>query len=332
MRRRSGFTLTELLAVIGIIGLLLALTIPAVMYARESARRAQCQNNLAQVGRALHNHHATYGRFPEAVPPKDGSATQSGPLNPPQVALLPYIEQGNLFGKIDPRYGGGHQVEPPFSETARTVLPVYVCPSDPVAGGNSYRACTGPDAYYVPTSWLRFWTETGESGRGAFVAVERISAANFADGLGNTVGFSEKRKSDQVGDQYDRETDAWYTGIANVTPYPPTDSMVKLCDSLSGEPSAFHGYAGASWQYVGYFYALYNHSVGPNSHVPDCEASSRAPNATPTGGVYKASSYHRGGVNALLMDGAVRFVADEVDLAVWRAASTRAGGEPASLH
>ena len=321
--RRRGYTLTELLFVLAIIGLLLGLTIPAVLYARESARRAQCQNNLAQIGQALHDHHSAHGRFPEAVPSEDGSERSSGPLNPPQVALLPFLEQPALFGEIDPRYGGGHLTRPPFQPPALSVVPVYVCPSDPVEGGNNYRDCTGPDPYAVPTSWV----DSGESGRGPFVAVKRISAAAITDGLSNTVGFGEKRKSDADANRFDHGTEVWYTSLSNVLSYPPAEEMVKLCGSLSGEPTSFHGHVGATWAYVGYFYTLYNHVVTPNAALADCEANGWTLHVPPQGGVYKAGSDHRGGVNCLLMDGAVRFIANDVDLVVWQAISTRAGGE-----
>lgn len=320
---RRGFTVIELLAVTAIIGVLLALTVPAVMYARETARKAQCQNNLAQIGRALHNHHSMHARFPEAVPPAGTGSNGVEALISPQVALLPFIEQGGLFGRIDRVRGPGYAAGPPYSPDAATVLPVYICPSDPVGGGNSYRGCSGPDPYAVPTAWV----ETGESGRGSFVVTQRVAAGDITDGLSNTVGFGEKRKSAGDGGSFAPGQDAWYTGAANLGGYPSTREVVSLCGSLSGEPATYQANVGATWMYVGYHYSLYNHTVAPNAKLADCDIGDKVP-SPPPGGVYKASSYHRGGVNALMMDGAVRFVADGIDLGVWRGAATRAGGEP----
>ncbi|TWT86142.1 Fimbrial protein precursor [Pseudobythopirellula maris] len=119
-RRPQGFTLVELLVVIAIIGVLVALLLPAVQAARESARRAECTNNLKQMGLAVQTHHDTYGYFPEG----------RNALGPMGVAwsyrLLPYMELQNIYDAYDDNY----RVDAEENAVAmRTPIGVYTCPS-----------------------------------------------------------------------------------------------------------------------------------------------------------------------------------------------------------
>lgn len=104
---RRAFTLVELLVVIAIIGILVGLLLPAVQAAREAARRMQCQNNLKQMGLALHNYHDTYNSFP-------GGTTINGPCcgTPAQmtwaIAILPFIEQSSIYNQYDSRLSPGY--------------------------------------------------------------------------------------------------------------------------------------------------------------------------------------------------------------------------------
>src|SRR5690242_2608205 len=103
-QNRFAFTLVELLVVIAIIGVLVALLLPAVQMARESARRMSCQNNLHQMGLALHNHENTNGKFPSGGEGTDWSQNPPGTafdLHSTFTRILPYIEQGAAFGQFD---------------------------------------------------------------------------------------------------------------------------------------------------------------------------------------------------------------------------------------
>jgi prepilin-type N-terminal cleavage/methylation domain-containing protein len=145
LRRRSGFTLVELLVVIGMIAVLTALLLPAVQKVREAANRMACANNLKQIGLALHNYHDTNRRFPPAVQmpyakASDGSLTNSAvaPFGPNwAVFLLPYVEQEALFVRANPRsYPGTTNVQNfasynlSWRNIRGAVIKTYICPSD----------------------------------------------------------------------------------------------------------------------------------------------------------------------------------------------------------
>ncbi len=140
--RASGFTWTELLVVLAIIGTLFVLLIPAQRSAREPARIAQCRNNLKMIGLALHNYHDVYGSFP---PPYTVDAS-GRKLHSWRTLILPYLDQGPLYKKIDL----SKPWDDPANETARrTVVPVYHCPS--LAGDGdrtTYMAVVGSDGVF----------------------------------------------------------------------------------------------------------------------------------------------------------------------------------------
>src|SRR3712207_6392352 len=126
---RTGFTLIELLVVIAIIAILIALLVPAVQKVRDAAARAQCQNNLKQIGVALHNYHDANKTFPaggHSVPPAASINDQDG-LNW-AIEILPYIEQQALFNQYDKAKRNSDAANNPV---CMTPVPTYICPLDP---------------------------------------------------------------------------------------------------------------------------------------------------------------------------------------------------------
>jgi prepilin-type N-terminal cleavage/methylation domain-containing protein/prepilin-type processing-associated H-X9-DG protein len=199
MRVRSGrgaFTLIELLVVIGIIGILIGLLLPAVQKVREAAARAQCQNNLKQIGLACHSYHGVYKHLPPgyvAAGPYSDGATDTAPGWGWATYLLPYLEQGNLAKRLNL----GQPVQ--ASSAIETLLPVYLCPADlypeeafPVsdAFGNtlaatapaSYAACVGGDE-----------SDTfGPTGLGVFYRNSRTRLTDITDGTSSTILVGER--------------------------------------------------------------------------------------------------------------------------------------------
>jgi prepilin-type N-terminal cleavage/methylation domain-containing protein/prepilin-type processing-associated H-X9-DG protein len=195
-RRRLGFTLIELLVVIAIIAVLIALLLPAVQSAREAARRAQCTNNLKQIGLALHNYHTGMDRFPMAVSknPLWGAGDTDGDWGygrwtgwSAQALLLGYMDQTPIYNAanfaLGPGAGGGMLGSYPNSTVYNTVINSFLCPSDPNADfdrSNSYYASIGSTTYESPITTP-----------GMFAVWTCFGLRDCTDGSSNTIAFAE---------------------------------------------------------------------------------------------------------------------------------------------
>lgn len=199
--RRRGFTLVELLVVIAIIGILVGLLLPAVQAAREAARRMQCSNNLKQLGLALHNYHDTHKAFPAvAMPYTEGLSLH--------VALMPYIEQQNLFDQFI--------LDEAFSSTnnrplTRTANAAFLCPSgteknadDTVADFTThYYGVLGPTGIN-PNSGTAYKEDTsgshgGSSEHGLFFQRRYRDFSSILDGTSSSLAFGEISWTDRNG-------------------------------------------------------------------------------------------------------------------------------------
>ncbi|HET6883869.1 MAG TPA: DUF1559 domain-containing protein [Pirellulales bacterium] len=154
---RAAFTLVELLVVIAIIGILIALLLPAIQAAREAARRSQCNNNLKQLGIALHGYHDANGRLPFRCNSNDNMNTQgnaAGDKGGNFLRMLPFMEQGQLYSQFDFTYGTNNNargaqnmavaVGDPRHWLSYTVIPTFLCPSVPNVWGSGTKSGTNP--------------------------------------------------------------------------------------------------------------------------------------------------------------------------------------------
>lgn len=329
--RFGAFTLLEVLVVTAIIGLLIGLLLPAVQASREVGRRADCVNHLKQIGIALASHHAAHGRFPAGIMvthvSPSGKRTAHGP---PSVhyQLLPYLEASILYHAANIELDGTNRmvIQNPANATVRaTVLGGFLCPSDPgdLKPGNSYRATVGPFPFEFDDSPRR-----PGGGHGAFVGFDGTTASDFTDGLSQTVGFSERLLGSGPRSSFDRERDYWFSGIWDLRPPADSDEAASACAALRSAAPEWWPRAGEDWFSARYAETLYNHVGPPNWEEADC--SLNLPTGYPgdlSGGAISARSHHPGGVNVLLMDGSIRFVTQGVNLPIWRALASRAGGE-----
>jgi prepilin-type N-terminal cleavage/methylation domain-containing protein len=341
-----GFTLVELLVVIAIIGVLVALLMPAIQSAREAARRAQCLNNLKQLGVALHNYVSAEKHFPPGLMSK----TYPGQPNHPQTFyrwsslahLLPYTENQSVRDLLDlsvPLYmpGAGYPVADRNKAGIAKILPEFLCPSDirlPVKsdwGPTNYVACAGSGA----GGGTPFDTD------GIFYVNSATSFARVSDGSSHTAAMSESLLGE------DTQLDAM-SGFAGATPernYKFTLGFSAVADLTDARCNSNKNYnssmgngndpRGFAWCSGEYRCASYNHYYPPNAANFDCITSVTVDPTLPPQKLYSAygwrtaRSAHPGGVNLLLADGSLQFVGATIDFDVWRALSTIAGAETA---
>ena len=322
---RRAFTLIELLVAIEIIGILMVVLMPAVQRARETARRAQCSNHLRQIGLALHSYHDAFGQMP--ILAAQGVLSQPAHLYSIQARLLPYLDQAPIYAGLNFevgiwRFGGdGWTVN---QTVAASEIEVFLCPSDPrripgPPGDNNYRANLGSIAElpYVADP-------LGKDGPFSMLHPRRYP--DIQDGLSHTAAFSEKLRGDGNNSIITAETDIFL--LPPPRPAMNNDRYIQACRSFSPPFPVQDSRNGYTWILSDTLSTLYNHVTRPNSEVPDCGLDGNAPYP----GLFPARSWHLGGVNVLMADGAVRFVSETIDLPTWVALGTRAGGEQVDDH
>ncbi|MHC5541503.1 DUF1559 domain-containing protein [Singulisphaera rosea] len=336
---RRAFTLIELLVVIAIIAVLIALLLPAVQAAREAARRAQCVNNLKQLGIALHNYHDTLGRLPYGaiVAPKGNFWYPSGVggehYRYSALAMLaPFLEQSPIFGALNFSYPI-YMPDGSLSATNTTVfslkVSIFLCPSDtgrivqPGFAPANYMACAGNG---MPGGSALY-----ENPNGCFYYNSGVTFAGIQDGLSQTAMISESILGLASGPFQvapgtvvnPKEIMAQQVAV-DINALPPADLTVAECNSAgAGTSGYYNAQRGGSWAQGDFRHALYTHYYPPNSQSYDCLRGSDY-------GWKTARSYHNGGVNVLFGDGRVQFVKDSIAVASWSALGTRAGGEVVS--
>lgn len=293
---RHGFTLVELLVVIAIIGVLIALLLPAVQQAREAARRMQCSNNLKQIGLAMHNYHDTYNSFPAGA---YGCCWGTW-----QVSILPYIEQNNLYENYNitdkyvtsaSRYSGSDN-----TDVTRVRIDPLTCPSDmpntPISSITSHNYA----ANYGNTGYAQQTTLNGVTFAGA--PFEYVSGGgnefhgfkDVVDGTSNTLMVAEVLQ----GQKSDLRGFSWWGDASSFTTYLAPNSTEADRIYTSG----------------------YCNNL-PQLNLPCAVSTSAAPT------MFASRSRHPGGVQVTLCDGSSRFIAETIQINIWRGLSTTLGQE-----
>jgi prepilin-type N-terminal cleavage/methylation domain-containing protein/prepilin-type processing-associated H-X9-DG protein len=329
--RCAAFTLIEVLVAIFVIGVLTGLLLPAVQRAREAARRIECINNLKQIGLALNAYVSLHQCFPSTVSPTGFDSNghiYSAHRYSPLARMLSELEQVPLYNASNFTDYATSNWSLLANETAmRVTNNGFLCPSDPGPsvegyGRVNYRFNMGPTPWEAPVARAPLISS------GAFTTHRFNRPGDFPDGLSQTVGASERIQGDWDKRRFSAG-DYRLAGVGDDKSLGGADEAIAIC---SGVPAMWphESRAGESWFITGFHSTIYNHCASPNFRIPDCgflptgdDVQSRFPQE----GMFSARSYHPSGVNALMMDGSVQFIKDGISLPVWRALSTRNGGE-----
>ena len=332
-RPLQGFTLVELLVVIAIIAALIGLLLPAVQSARESARRTGCQSNLRQLGLATLCFESTK-RFMPPAGTTAGLAVSTGSPWSGQALILPFLEEVNVFSKIDftKPYGSQDPTLFPSGSVATLRVDILQCPSDPnvkqrVNGSGvaeHYPLCYGFNVghflVYDPVAKI--------DGGGAFGFNARHKLAAYTDGLSKTLAMAEVKAFQPC--FRDTNPPGPTTPPAN-----PGEARGQLAGGVWYEQGHTEWVCGRSI-HNGFTTTFPPNTVVNTSEKPgiDIDLTSSRENVSPTAATYaaiNARSHHQGMVGALMLDGSVHSVTNEIDAAVWKALGSRAGGEPVAL-
>lgn len=315
-RGKRGFTLIEVLVVITVIGLLIALLLPAVQAAREAARRLQCANNLKQIGLALHGYHDAWQAFPPAyltrtvvTGPELDSGWAWGTL------ILPYLEQRPAYdaANFDFSFGSSNTDDSrgflgllSNRTVMRTSIATFLCPSaeggeGPLSLGYGSGTIMGSPGQYVACAGWMDSTSMPLTGTGVLYPNSRVAIGDITDGASSTLMIGERSRN---------LTDVAWSGVLGISPPLP------LCTK-------------AGWPVkscVGIVFLLMGRTGPASDIVSGSIPGGNTPN-NPAAGADGFMSRHPSGCEFLFGDGSVRFLKQTLAAQVFVSLGSRAGGE-----
>jgi prepilin-type N-terminal cleavage/methylation domain-containing protein/prepilin-type processing-associated H-X9-DG protein len=363
----AGFTLIELLVVIAIIAVLIALLLPAVQAAREAARRAQCTNNLKQLGLAVHNYLSQQNTFPPLVENISNAVSTLG-LDPNSfawpldwsAALLPQLEQQPLFDALNWSFAGG-DFTPNFANSTvmYTKVATMLCPSEnmkipsitPHAYKNYVANVGGPPVVFAWTGIMVPMQPSPNNSPGQATGYTNNNCGSFGvesvtDGSSNTAMFSETllgsgpaANTVTLSNAQRPTTYLFPSGLNLAVDQGPTAATAALnfvgtCKTLPGTTAAFGTLPPANGNVwisgntgSTMIWDSYNHFLPPNSLGCDNQNDGNTGGYASVQDGFPPSSNHPGGVNMVMGDGHVQFIKNTIGLQTWWALGTRNGAE-----
>ena len=312
--RHAAFTLVELLVVISMIGILIGMLLPAIQMARESARRAQCGNNLKQQGLAFHLFHEVHKRFPPAYESHPQPGDPYGPPDPVTrdsapgwawgMLISPFLEEQSLLDQFQRKLPCWHEENAP---AARTRINTFLCPSatgtdepfDVRDESGAVLATFGLSCYVANVGQEEPWGMTVDDYRGIadgpLYRNSRTRIANVTDGLSKTVFLGEHHPI--------LSSKTWVGVVPGASVCPTERFAFSECDHAATLVQAHSGPSGDE--------------VPPAIHPPN----------SPLCHVCQMYAEHPGGCNVMLGDGSVRFISEFINQLTWAALSSSAKGE-----
>lgn len=357
-KQRKGFTLVELLVVIAIIGILVGLLLPAVQAAREAARRMSCSNNMKQIGLSVHNYESTFKLTPKLATTGRTTWGQDHSWNgySPHCAILPYMEQGPLYDRINfnntnnndadyPHYvahpwnGGGAKTTPvagvaggfTMHQLGQALIPAFQCPSDPPYANTQYK---GNNNYGFSAGSCMGWNGPGGERNGMF---ERFAYRGFnaaIDGLSNTIMAAEFVKGDATGSTFTRAGDFATIAVPSGTPFSNwSEAQLTAYGLATATGAGQNSEAGNLWVSPGFYNTAINTLAPPNWQYNSASADTGCMGCQGDhDGVFPSRSRHTGGAMHAMGDGSVQFISSNIAVKTYQGLGSARGGETVSLE